>query len=98
MCRKACPRLSPFKHPLFKERGTHGSLANMRTVLLITIVSLLMGCSISKEKACRKWVDSREIYSSYERCLSCARKHGTEDLHAVRSCTFTGDINELRAQ
>ncbi len=74
----------------------HGSFFDMKKILYLGMVGLLASCSVSPKKACQEWVDSQELHSSYEQCVSCAKLHGTKDLHAVRSCTFRRDIADIK--
>jgi hypothetical protein len=80
----------------FFKRLVRGTLTPMKTVLSLILFVTLAGCSVSAKDACQKWLDSNQIYTSYDRCLSCAKTYGTKDLHSVRSCTFKRDIEEVR--
>jgi hypothetical protein len=69
----------------------------MRTLLLSLSLLLISGCSMSAKEACHRWIDSEAIYSSYDRCFSCAKMHGTKDVNAVRSCAFEREIEDVRS-
>lgn len=68
----------------------------MAKLLMVLSTALLSGCYTTPKQACRQWVDSQEIRSSYERCEACVKSVGSKDLHAVRSCTFKRDVESLQ--
>lgn len=74
----------------------HATVSRMKKILCLVLVSALAACSVSPKNACQEWVDSQELHSSYEQCVSCAKLHGTKDIHAVRSCTFRRDIEAIK--